>query len=434
MYAIAVASIVKRVVNFGTYEPLVARLGVVKCNKERAQLIGSVNAFKTIVLILSLLGLLIFANIRGMDDTQTIIIVLVCLGFGLETVCETVLADVRLRGEQNEEGRIKRIAYFFSYCWGLIALMTQCRPMVVASYKLIGALILLNETKKLFDKRYSHFPFFYLSLQQISSLLRVASAVALVHLLGIIYNKIHIFYLEAYAGVRGVAYYMATWNLIDPVSVLFTQQLLSWILFPVLATQWSRNRGQAKNMVRNNVLWMAALASPAMAFFFMESKLIIGTLYPTEYGDAIWMQQLLVAAIPLSLISNLFIYLMVTAGHVTALLLITSAATILCFLGSYFIIPRYLLAGGCYVILGTRFFVALTTSMFCQYKYQIMAFTDLLKTIAIPTLIFAVCSVLTPVLTIHGSTALVLGVYVVLLYVKGVQLLGCLGGTNDERR
>ena len=47
-----------------------------------------------------------------------LILVFVCLGFGLEALAETFFADLRVRGRQDQEARIKDCASVLGYRYG----------------------------------------------------------------------------------------------------------------------------------------------------------------------------------------------------------------------------------------------------------------------------------------------------------------------------
>jgi len=125
-----------------------------------------------------------------------------------------------------------------------------------------------------------------------------------------------------------VAFYSATWNIVDPVSTLASEQLLGWVIFPLLASLWWANKEQATRLVRGNAKWLVILAFPIMFFLHVESELLIGLIYKAEYADAAWMQKYLVWTILLSFENNLFAYVIMVAGGANSLLLFTIIATL----------------------------------------------------------------------------------------------------------
>jgi O-antigen/teichoic acid export membrane protein len=205
---------------------------------------------------------------------------------------------------------------------------------------------------------------------------KAALVFGLIEILGTVYNKTNVFFLERATGVKGVAYYSATWNIVDPVSVLASEQLLGWVIFPLLAALWAKNREGVGPLVKNSAQWLMALAFPVMFVLYAEAPLIIGLVYPSEFAPAVDMQRMLVWTIVLSFENNLFAYVMMTAGAARLLLAFAACSTLINLALNVVLVERFGLMGGCLVIIFTKLIMTVLTYAYCSMKLKILRITD----------------------------------------------------------
>ena len=253
---------------------------------------------------------------------------------------------------------------------------------------------------------------------------RAALVFALIEILGIIYNKTNIFFLESATGVKGVALYSAAWMLVDPISILASDQLLGWVVFPLLASLWWKNRDGVGQLVRRTSQWLMALAFPIMFFLHAESGTIRGFIYGTEYTDAAWVPQYLVWTILLSFESNLFKYVMMVAGAVNLLLGFAVAATALNFLFNWTLVHQFGLSGVCLVIILTKLVMTLLTFFYCRIRFQFLRERDFLFPVALAAVSLGLFLLIKPFVTLHPAVAITLVFYLLILWRLGMRYLG----------
>lgn len=423
-YAIAAGSVVLKVVQFGLYYPLVSDLGGAAPEKS-PEIINRVNIIKLALLGPTMLAVVAMIFYRGFSLQMGFVLFFVCLGFALEAIAETYFADFRVRGMQQTEARIRVISTVASYGYGFVTAALGLNPVIISMFKLVSSLVRIGGGLGNYLRFHTGRPTSSSDWRSVWQVFRVAIIFALIEILGIVYNKTNIFFLEAATGVEGVAYYSATWNLfVDPISTLASEQLLGWVVFPLLATLWWSNRDRAGKLVRDNALWLMAIALPIMFVLHAESRLLISLAYKPEYKDAIWMQQYLVWTILLSFENNLFAYVMMVAGAANVLLIFATAATVLNLAFNAALIEPFGLTGGCLVIILTKLAMTVLTFLYCQIRFRFFKVGDFL----FPSFLGAACYGLflfaEPVITIHPAVALTLITYMLILWKFGPKFLG----------
>lgn len=447
MYGMAGGAIVMKVVQFGLYYPLVSQLG--SCDRESSpEILNRVNAIKLLLLAPVMAVVAGLALYRHLSFQMAFILFSICLGSALEGLADTFFADLRVKGRQDREAVIRIVSSVASYAFGFGAAFAGMSPLLVGQFKLVAGVVKLLYGGALYLKEYSANWFARPSAHGTWSMFRIASLFATIEILGIIYNKTNIFFLESGVGVKGVAIYSATWNIVDPISILATQQLLGWVIFPLLSTLWWKNRPYVGPLVRRNAQWLTAIALPIMFVLHTESRTIIETLYPPEYADAIWMQQLLAWTILISVLHNLFAYVMMVAGAAPTLLVFSVATTVVNLSLNYFLVGSYGLLGGCLVIILTKLFNLFMTSSYCQIKYRFFRFSHFFFPLVLSLVSVALFVALKPivglaikplldlgikpVVGLHISVALTLAFYGAVLWRFGVRFLGRLPRTEEE--
>lgn len=431
MYALAAGSIVFTVIQFGLYYPLVSELGA-SSKEEIPSIINRVLIIKVVLLIPALLAVLIIARQRGLPLELSLVLVSMALGFATEAIADTFFADLRVRGFQSREAQIKISASLVSYIYAFGTAALGLSPVIISLFKLISSLLRISLAVSVYIKDYSRSIFTIPSFSLVKKMFGAAVVFALIEILGIIYNKTNIFYLEQYAGVTGVAFYSATWNIVDTVSVLASEQFLGWVIFPLLAGMWWKQETEAQNLVRSNAQWLMALAFPIIFLLSAESSLIIGLIYPEEYKDAIWMQQYLVWTIILSFENNLFSYVMMVAGSAKLLLAIQAIATLCNLAFNHILVSSLGLKGGCLVIILTKLVTTTLTFSFCRFFLKIISFKDFVFPALLGILLFGGFEIITMFLNVHVAVFLMLTAYILSLISLGPKVMGPMPGLKKQ--
>jgi len=377
MYAMAAASIVAKIVQFGLYYPLVAQLG--GATKEAANDdLNTVNVIKFLLTVAAMVGIAGMALYRALPLQMAIILVLVCLGSALEAIAETYFADFRVRGRQDQEARVRIVSSVASYGYGIAAASIGLAPIIISLFKIISGVVRLGYGLAEYVSYYAASLYKRIEWASVSIMFRAAMVFALIEILGVVYNKTNVFFLESAVGVKGVAYYSAAYSIVDPISTLASEQFLGWVIFPLLASLWPKNRDVVSRLVRRNGQWLFVMALPFMFVLHAESELIIGLIFPPEYHDAVWMQQYLVWTILLSFQSNLFCYVMMVAGAAKVLLAFAMVATILNIVFNVALVQSFGLAGGCLVLILTKLVMTVLTFVYCQLRFRFFGPLDFL--------------------------------------------------------
>jgi len=377
MLAQAAGAILVKVVGFGLYYPQVADLTRVD-EQKKAGIINDVNVIKICLLIVSMLVLWVVTGFRGYSARMTWIVLVIALGNAADAVADSFFADMRVRGLQRTEARIEIGGSVVAYGYGLVTAVMGMPPIVVALYKLVSGVIRVvlgfGWHIKVYSYRRSILPGDW---SAVYTMFNRAAIFALIQIFGTVYNKLNFFFLERASGRDGVALYSATYNLVDPVSTMASEQLLGWVVFPVLSVLWWKKREEVAPLVRNTALWLIVIASPIMFFLYAESTLLVGLIYPAEYAGAAGLQEYLVWSIPLSFESNLFQYVMMVAGAPRMLLLFQALTTLLNLGYNVLLVERFGPLGGCLVLVFTKLTMTILAFIYCQARFRYFHVRDL---------------------------------------------------------
>jgi O-antigen/teichoic acid export membrane protein len=423
MYAMAAGSVVLVGIRFGLYYPLVAELG--KAGKEKIPgIINRVNIIKLALLVPSMICVYGVATFRWFSPQMAWILFFVSLGFSLEAIAETFFADFRVRGRQDIEARIKIAGTALGYGYGFLSAAIGFDPVIISLFVLVSSVVRLAFGIGVYVKTYSAKIFIRPQWRAIWNVFRAAIVFAMIDNLGNLYNKTNVFFLEKVAGVKGVAFYSATWTLVDAIAKLASEQFLGWVIFPVLSTLWWKKRGQVGSLVRTNALWLMAIAFPIMFFLHMESDLIIGIIYPGEYKDAVWMQKYLVWTIPFTFEGNLFAYVMMVAGAARVLLVFAVVTTLFNLLYNTMMVQHYGLAGCCLVIVLTKLTMTILTFSYCQARFHFFKLRDFLFPIGLAGVSLGLLLLVRPLIGLQLAVAVTIGFYFIILWKLGMKFLG----------
>jgi O-antigen/teichoic acid export membrane protein len=386
MYAVVAGGILFKVVQYGLYYPLVGDLA--KTEQEGVpEIINQVNIIKVLLLVVSMLVVWLFGFFKGLSFRMAWLLFFVSLGFGLEALAETFFAEFRVRGRQDQEARIKIAGSVLGYGFGFVTAFLGMSPLVVGQFRLISGIVRLVLGFTLYAGRYSARLLTRSEWHVIMLVVRAATVFALIEILGILYNRVNIFFLEDVVGVTRMGFYTAAFTVVDSVSLLGSEQLLGWVIFPVLAALWWKNRKNVTPLVRSTAQWLLVLSYPPMFCLYIWSDLIIGTVLPGEFRPAAWMTRYLIWTIVLSFECNLFCYVMMVTGAAKMLLVFTAVTTALCFLFNMALVYPYGLLGACLVIILTKLTMTILTFVYCQLRFRFLRIVDFL----FPGLLAAAC-------------------------------------------
>ncbi|MGO9119257.1 MAG: hypothetical protein ACLQPD_16825 [Desulfomonilaceae bacterium] len=423
MYAIAGGAIVLKMVQFGLYYPLVTALG--RADKtETPQIINRVNIIRLALFIPTIFFVFGFGIYKDFSPEMAAVLILVCLGFGLDAFADTFFADLRVTGRQDREARIRVAASLSGYGFGFIAAAVGMHPIVISLFAIISGAVKLGAATILYKKTYYAALLMRPEWSAVWFMFRASLTFAVIEILGVVYNKTNIFFLESAAGVKGVAYYSATWNIVDPISVLASEQLLGWVIFPLLASIWWTKKDQATRLVRSNAMWLMVLAFPIMFFLHTESDLLIGMIYKPEFSDAAWMQKFLVWTILLSFENNLFFYVMMVAGGANTLLVFTVIVTLVNLGLNFKLVEPLGLMGGCLVIILTKLVMALLTFGYCQIRFRFFSPRDAVFPLVLAAVSLGLFIVTRPIIGLHLAVAAALVFYLLIIWPVGERFLG----------
>ncbi len=426
MYALAAGSVLRMVVQFGLYYPLVAHLGSVERAKA-PEMLSRVNIIKLCLLVPAQAFVAGLAVYKGFSLQMAWILFFVCLGSGLEALAETFFAEFRVRGRQDTEARVRVTGSILGYGYGFITAVSRLGPFLIGLFTMISGLVRLAFAFRIHAKAHSS-GLFARPSGAIGPVFKAAAVFATIDILGMVFNKTNIFFLESVTGIKGVALYSSTYNLVEPVSTLISEQFLGWVVFPLLATLWWQQQESARSLVRRSAQWLMAVAFPVMFLFYAESEFIIRFIYPPDFKDAAWMQRYLVWVILLSFESNLFIYVMMVAGAVKTVLAFAIVATCLNFVFNLTLVYPFGLAGGCLVIVLTKLVMTILTFLYCQTRFRFFKLGDFLFPVVLAGMSLGLFVLVRQLIPLHGSVTITVLFYFSVLLTQGSRFMGPMPG------
>jgi O-antigen/teichoic acid export membrane protein len=416
MYAMAAGAVAAKVVKFGLYYPLVTSLAGAS-ETDGAAALGRANAIKLALTVPTLAAVWGVAVYRGFSGQVAGILLVICLGFILEALAETFFADLRMRGMQKIEARIRMGSSAVSYAYGFLAALTGFPPVAVALFRLLSggarlAWVARSSLARQWRSRLLRLPW-----EGAWEMFCAASVFALIEILGIVYNKTNVFFMERVVGMKGVALYSATWGIVDPFSTLASEQLLGWVVFPMLASLWGTNRTEALRLVRSAARWLLAAALPIMFLLHVESDILIGWLYPQEYIDAASLQRHLVWTVLLSFESNLFCYLMMVTGASRLLLVFAAVTAAVNITLNLTLVKPLGLAGGCWVIVLTKLVMTVQTLLYSHRRFRFIRRKDFVEPLVAGAVALCLFWALRPQIGLHFAAGLAMIGYACAIWV-----------------
>jgi len=431
MYAVAAGGIVIKVVQYGLYYSLVIELGGGD-EIETQKALSRVNVIKVVLLGLCMAFITGLCLYKAFSPGLSAFVFLVTLGFGLEAFIDTFYAELRVQGRQYREARIRIAASIVSYGYGFITSALWLGPVVVGLYKVLSAAVQVLLLAGMSASRYRRYLSLSTDWRAVRTVFGAATVYAVIDILGTVYTSTNIFFLERATGADGVAFYSATWNLLNFVCTLVSEQWLKLVVFPVLSVMWLKRPEAVGGLIRMNARWLMAIALPLMFVLHVESELIIGLIYRPEYRDAVWMQKYLVWNIPLSFQNNLLQVVMMVAGAAKVLAVFQAITCGLNLVFNFVLVPSYGLLGGCLVILLTRVVMNILTVVYCESRFDFFRKGDFLFPLIVGLASLGLFVLLEPITTLHLAVLIALGTYGLVLWRLGPKIIGRLPSRGGE--
>lgn len=365
MLAIGLGSILLLVAEFGLNLPLVSLLGKKDADPNAA--LSQVVFLKAGLLVLALGGVLGFMAWQGYAQPLKQVMFMLCAGIGLEALSNTFFVTLQVQGRQDLQGKIAALAAGLGFGYGLIALALGAPPLFVAAFKLIESLINLGGSFILVRAQ-GGLRLKLPSWTRLGSTLRLGLIFALIEVSAILYNKANLFFLQKYAGAHGVAQYSVTWQTVDGISGVVSSLLLQSILFPLFVQLWESDRSRVSQLAQNTARWLMVAALAVMFVLFIESDRIITLVYGPNYGEAIWLQKILVVTVAFAFFHNLAAFVMISMGLQRLLLIFYLCGLGFNLLWCSLAIPRAPLLGAALAMVLTKGGVACLTVSYCQRR------------------------------------------------------------------
>ncbi len=374
MLALSVGQIILFVTEFGLNQHLVPLL--VRKENVRGDILVQVSMLKAMLLAFGCLGMLFFVHWQGYSHALKMLVFVLGIGVGMEALASSFFVAFQVEGHQGLEGKVRAIGASLGFGYGLTLLFLGAAPLIVAFYKIIETAANLAGVLCTSARRAS-LRFRLPRIRHIWATGRGSIAFTLMAIAAILYNKANIFFLQRFGGPTHVAQYMATWQMVDGISILTANLLLKNILFPLFVKLWETDRVELARLVRNSTEWLLAAALPIMFILFIESDRLIGLIYGPAYGDAVWMQKYLVPTIALGFLHNLAAYLMISMKYELLLLSFYLGGLAFNIICCAVLIPANPLLGSVLAIVLTYAVVAAATVSTCQLRFGLISKTAL---------------------------------------------------------
>lgn len=423
MYALAAGSLVGKMVQYGLYYPTVSDLSRAE-GEDSTAILNRVNIIKLIMLGASMAVIGVLAYTKGFDTRISWILVFICLGIALEAIAETLFAHLRVKGFQHKEARIRMAGVLACYGFGFAWAASGLDPVGLGLHRFVQAAVMIGLGVQGRFREFVLELFRNVDWSSVWAIFRAATPFAMIIVLGLIFNRSNVFFLEYVMGVKDVAYYSAAYNLVDPICVLASQQFLGFVIFPMLAGLWTEDRPKVEAIVRGNALWLAVVAFPIMFVMQVGSDIIVGILYPGEYNCAAQVMRSLSWTVLISFESNLFWYVMMVSGAVNVLVAFAVITTALNLIFNVLLVPSFGLAGSAWVLVLSKLLMAVMTISYCQWRFRFFRAQDSFFPLGLACLSLVVFLVLQPLITKFPAAILALGIYVGFLWRFGMTFLG----------
>ena len=377
MVAFSLASIILFLGEFGLNQPLVAALSKKYSNK--GDILAQYSILKSCLLFAGWIGVFLFIFIQGYTPGLKNLVLVISAGVGLEALASSFFVAIRVEGRQDLEGRIRAVSSILGYGYALTLLALGAAPHWIALFKVIEntSNLLGGVWMALRNTSFAGLALKRKSLARTWAAAKGGTVYVLMALAAILYNKANVYFLQNAAGPVKVAQYSATWELVDGIAILVSNQLLKSILYPLFVKLWKQDKSEFKRVADDSYRWLIGLSLPVMFVLFVESDRIIGAIYGQAYADSMWMQKYLAPTVLFAFIHNMSAYLMMSRGKERLLLAIYVSGLAFNLALCATLIPIMPLLGSCLAMTLTKGVVAAATTGYCMAAFGVIEFKSL---------------------------------------------------------
>lgn len=331
------------------------------------EILGQITLLKIVLYLAAMAGLLGYVLWQGYSVQLTRVALIVGAGVGLEALVNSFLVDLRVQGRQAAEGRIKSLAALLGFGYGLAALHFGAPAVAVALFKPIEAVAGL--VMSVLAARKPALPTIGGNAwRELWSVWRGGLLFTVIFVCGILYNKINILFLQAYAGAPALAQYGAANQIADGINALAAGLLLRDTVFPLLASMGEADGPKRTRVARDSARWLLAAALAIMFLLWAEADRLIPLIYGAAYADSVWLLCWLTPAIALGFLHNLAVYLMISLQRTRLLTLFYLGGLAFNLACCGLLIPAAPLPGAALSLILTKGIMALATVSFCQRR------------------------------------------------------------------
>lgn len=334
-------------------------------------LLGEVTWLKLLILILALGFAWLFSIWQGYGTGLQIIILCIAGGLGLDAISDSFFVLCQARGRQDVEMRIRIPSSVLGIGFGILAVIADWPPIVIAFYKPIESILCIIFSIYALGRN----PLSKVGWAQMCDLGRKMKSGLIftgMAACAMFYNKINVIFLKKYGGNADIGNYGVAWETIEGLSVLVSSALLGKVIFPMLAKLWKENKEAFRQLAGQTArtLWAASL--PLIYLICVESDRFLPLIYGPQYLEAVTAQQLLTPCLATAFLHNLAAYAMIGMKRHKLLFVFYLSGLILNVFCCFFLIPLNPLPGAALTLTITKVWVALLTVSFFQWQARPM--------------------------------------------------------------
>lgn len=365
MLALGIGTILCIVADFGLDLALVVWLG--QHSENRSEILATISVIKGILFAVGWLGVLGFVHWQEYDQVLKAVVLVVGVGFGMQSLAAVFFVTLQVDGRQDMESRIRAMASILGFGYGIAAIFLGASLLVVSFFKVIESLVccILSAVAV---ARQTPFNSRSLGWKRVLKTLGGALVFACIPFAQILNDKINILFLKRYGGAWEIAQYSAAWQLVEGVAMFIVGLMLRSILYPALAGLWNSDPAEGVRLARNTALWLLLASIPIMFVLHVESSRVIQLVYGPQYREAVWIQKYLVATVPMNFMQFTAAYLMLSMGKERVLLFIYLLVLSLDLSWCLVAIPEAPAMGTVGSIVLAKIVTAALTMSYCQVK------------------------------------------------------------------
>lgn len=360
------------------------------------RLLGEVSWLKLALLGIALTVTWFVTGWQNYTPELRLIVLAIACGLGLDALADSFFALCQARGRQDVEMRIKAPAALLGIGFGIVAILLDWQPIVIALYKPIEAIICIVFSWLALGRS----PFGRLSMAGLKDLAqKMKSGLIFTGMAAcaMFYNKINVIFLKKYGGDDEVGGYGVAWETIEGLSVLISSALLGKVIFPLLASLWKTNKEEFTRLAGQTArtLWAAAL--PVIFLICVESDRFLTFVYGPAYASASLAQQILTPCLATAFLHNLAAYAMISMRKHNLLFAFYFSGVIVNLICCFTFIPAWPLAGAAISLTITKVWVAILTVSYFQATTHAMTARQWLTVLTASASCIAIWATLTSI-------------------------------------